>query len=177
MGAAPLAAEDGFFDEGAANHMRFAPSHDEKGIHVFVYGADGSPQDPQAARQSLSASQKIAQLHRLPPETVVYVKQNPEVITQGVFHNYVIAVSNAYVLLYHEKAFAGGAVDSKRMQTAYRQLHPGKNITLIEIKERDLSVRDAVAAYFFNSQLVTKPDGRMALIAPKEVEDTQTPKR
>src|SRR5204863_8110174 len=32
-----------FGDEGAANHMRLAPSHGEPGVEVFVYGVSGGP--------------------------------------------------------------------------------------------------------------------------------------
>ena len=32
-----------FGDEGAANHMRLAPSHGEAGVEVFVHGVSGGP--------------------------------------------------------------------------------------------------------------------------------------
>ena len=164
----PLAADAGLQDEGAANHMRLSPGHDARGLHVFVYGADGD-NDPEGARQTLSASHAIAAQHRLSPQEMLFIKQNPQVITQGVFHNDVIAVSHEHVLLAHEKAYENGPEDIERIAHAYRALHPGKEALLLTIGEEELSVEEAVHTYFFNSQIVTKADGSMALIAPTEV--------
>jgi len=36
-----------------------------------------------------------------------------------------------------------------------------------------VSVADAVSSYLFNSQLLTKPDGRMALVVPQECQENQ----
>src|SRR5262249_1438577 len=46
-----------FGDEGAANHMRLAPSHGEPGVEVFVYGVSGGAFP---ARQHVEASRAIA---------------------------------------------------------------------------------------------------------------------
>ena len=35
----------------------------------------------------------------------------------------------------------------------------------------DVSLDDAVSTYLFNSQLLTRPDGRMLLVAPAEGRD------
>ncbi len=102
-------------DEGAANHMRLSPSHADTGLHVFAY-SDGD------GRQDLAASQAIAAQHHLSAAQALFVKQNPEVIRQGVFHNDVIAVSNEYVLLAHEKAYADKDALA-RIAQAYRALH------------------------------------------------------
>lgn len=139
-------------DEGAANHMRFS-----NGTHVFVCG-EGSEKFP--SRQNEEASIKVAELLKV--ESAVFLKQNPAVVDKGVFHNDVIAVSNDDLLLYHEDAFVG---DVKL-----------DDIKAIEIKAKDLSVEDAVKTYFFNSQIVTKPDGNMAIIAPIEVEENSKSK-
>src|SRR5581483_10057865 len=40
--------------------------------------------------------------------------------------------------------------------------------TIIAASDAELSLADAVQSYVFNSQLVTLPDGSMALIAPAE---------
>ena len=150
-------------DEGAANHMRLSPSHSEAGLHVFVYsGEDG--------RQDLAASQAIAAQHHIADTQALFIKQNPEVIRSGVFHNDVIAVSNAYVLLAHEQAYAEQG-DMERIAQAYSALHPGKELTPIVITQAELTVEEAVRSYFFNSQIITKPNGKMALIVPVEVLD------
>lgn len=167
----PLSAAAGQRDEGAANHMRLSPSHGELGLHVFVYGADGRAQDPESARQTLSASRAVRQLHQIPDNQACFIRQNPDVIRQGVFHNDVIGVSNDYVLLSHESAYDHGTHSQDEIRSAYESLHPGKPLCLVTIADSQLSVEEAVHTYFFNSQIVTRPDGGMSLIAPIEVKD------
>jgi len=165
----PLSAAMGLCDEGAANHMRLSPGHCARGLNVFVYGADGGARDPQFARQTLSASQAVQSQHRIPNSATLFVRQNPGMIRAGVFHNDVIAVSNEHVLLVHEKAYEGGYKDLDRISQAYHMLHPYTDPLIIVISEDELSVEEAVHTYFFNSQIVTRPDGGMTLIAPAEV--------
>lgn len=156
-------------DEGAANHMRLCPSHGAKGLNVFVYGTDGGAGDPPTARQALAASQEIARTHEIPTGQILFLKQHPDLIRHGVFHNDVIAVANETVLLAHEKSFTGGREDITRLEKAYLKLHGGKMQSIV-IGESELSVEEAVRTYFFNSQIVTTKDG-MAIIAPTEVRD------
>lgn len=165
----PLDVAKGQRDEGAANHMRLCPAHGEKGLHVFVYGTEATPSDPPSARQTLAASREVAGLHGLPAEQVLFLRQNPEIIRQGVFHNDVIAESNESVLLCHEAAYEGGAAALDAIRAAYAGLYPKAPLTLLSITRDQLSVAEAVATYFFNSQLVSKPDGRMVMLAPVEV--------
>lgn len=165
----PLSAAAGMHDEGAANHMRFAPAHGAKGLHVFVYGADGSRRDPQSARQTLSASRAVAQQHALPGRAALFIRQNPAVIQQGVFHNDVIAVSHLNVLLAHAEAFEDGLRAVDEIVRAYTSLHPTQSLCPIVIEDDELTVEEAVHTYFFNSQIVSGPEG-MVLIAPKETE-------
>jgi len=156
----PLDAGKGFLDEGAANHMLLAPSHREKGLHVFVYGK----------RQNIEASMAVAKSHEIPKEQLLFIEQNPEVIKKGVFHNDVIAVSNENLLLVHERAYAHGKADIARIETSYLSLHPDKKLQVITISDDDLSVEEAVHSYFFNSQIVTVPGGKMEVIAPIELQ-------
>jgi succinylarginine dihydrolase len=156
----PLNAGEGFRDEGAANHMRLTPSHDMPGLNVFVYGG----------RQNIEASKEIAANHLLSGSQTLFLRQNPEVIAKGVFHNDVIAVSNENLLLVHERAYAGGMADIERIRTAYSTMYPEKPLQLIIVKESELSVEESVHSYFFNSQIVTKANGKMAVIAPMELE-------
>lgn len=163
----PLPATPQFSDEGAANHSRLATSHGEGGVEIFVYGQGEQTMAPTRfpARQHYQASAAIAHMHRLTPEKVFLVQQNPEVIDLGVFHNDVIAVSNERVLLIHERAWA--AQDETVQQL--KQIFPA--LQVIQVRERELAASDAVQTYLFNSQIVTLPDGMMALIAPKECEE------
>jgi succinylarginine dihydrolase len=92
-------------DEGAANHMRLTPAHDQPGVEVFVYGVAGGPFP---ARQHVEASKAIARLHGLDAERTLFAAQSEEAIAAGAFHNDVVAVANGPVLFAHEKAFADG---------------------------------------------------------------------
>lgn len=165
---APLAPD--LRDEGAANHMRLAPNHSAAGLNIYVYGADGSATDPKSARQALAASQEIVKDHQVAAGQALFIKQNPAVINEGVFHNDVIAVANEYVLLAHEEAYENGAADMEKIVAAYEKLHGEKPVVIVT-KSSELTVAEAVRTYFFNSQIVTKPDGKMAIIAPVEVKN------
>jgi succinylarginine dihydrolase len=160
-----------FGDEGAANHTRFAAGHGAAGVEFFVYGRvefDPSAPAPRKypARQTLEASQAIARLHGLDPARTVFASQNPDVIDQGVFHNDVIAVGNGNVLFYHEQAFAdeAGTVDALRRALAGVEA----DLVPVRVAGSQVPVADAVASYLFNSQLLTRADGRMALVVPHE---------
>jgi succinylarginine dihydrolase len=168
----PLPTSGFFADEGAANHMRLAPSHGSPGLEIFVYGRSASnmASSPSRfpARQTLEASGAIARLHGLDPLRVLFVQQHPDAIDAGAFHNDVVCVGNGNVMLYHTKAFA----DADRMATEIRQkfgeFSDSIPLYLIEVPEERVSLKDAISTYLFNSQLVTLPGGKMALIAPIE---------
>lgn len=148
-----------FGDEGAANHMRMAATHDAPGIEIFVYGERGGPFP---ARQSRVASEAIARAHRLDPARTIFAEQNPAAIAAGAFHNDVVAVANGPVLFAHEQAFA----DRDGFYAALLAAMPTAQI--IEVPAGAVSLEDAVTSYLFNAQLVTLPDATMALIVPEE---------
>ncbi len=148
-----------FGDEGAANHMRLCASHGESGLEIFVYGKPGGPFP---ARQHEQASRALARLHRLNPARVLLLEQSPEAIAAGAFHNDVVAVANERVLLVHEQAFARPA----ETWAAIRAKMP--EAELIVVPASQVSLAAAVSSYLFNAQLVTLPDGAMALIVPGE---------
>ena len=152
-----------FGDEGAANHMRLAPSHGEAGVEVFVYGVSGGPFP---ARQHVEASKAIARLHRLDPARTIFAAQSEEAIATGAFHNDVVAVANGPVLFAHEKAFAD-------RDALIEELTAGvAGFELVEVPEAEVPLADAVRSYLFNAQLVTPPDGTMTLVAPTECRET-----
>jgi len=150
-------------DEGAANHMRLAPSHGEPGVEVFVYGVTGGPFP---ARQNIEASKAIARLHRLDPARTLFAAQSEEAIAAGAFHNDVVAVANGPVLFAHEKAFA----DRDALVADLASKVAG--FELVEVPDGEVPLADAVKSYLFNAQLVTPPDGAMTLVAPTECRDT-----
>jgi succinylarginine dihydrolase len=165
-----------FGDEGAANHTRLCASHGDKGVEFFVYGRvefDPSAPTPKRypARQTLEASQAIARLHQLDAARTVYASQNPDVIDQGVFHNDVIAVGNGNVLFFHEQAFANEQQTLDELRRSMDSV--GAELNAIRVDTKLVSVDDAVKSYLFNSQLLTKADGKMALVIPQECQENQ----
>lgn len=167
----PLPCSSATKDEGAANHNRLCSTHDQTGIHVFVYnqsGASSIAPRKYPARQTHAASAAIARKHLLMDKRVVLVQQNPEVVDQGVFHNDVIAVANESVLLVHEMAF----VNQKQVLDTIRTLCDFP-ISIIELSADDLPVQEAVTTYLFNSQLITKSGSKhMLLLAPVECQNS-----
>jgi succinylarginine dihydrolase len=96
---------------------------------------------------------------------VLFLQQNPRAIDAGAFHNDVVAVGNLNVLLYHAWAFAQFQPDDIRSRLEKDEC------PLIFIPVSEVPLADAVSSYLFNSQLVSLPDGTMALIAPTESRD------
>ncbi len=151
-----------FGDEGAANHMRLTVKHGESGVEVFVYGEEGGKFP---ARQNRRASEAVARRHGLAPDRALFVAQSQTAIDAGAFHNDVVAVANEHVLFAHELAFA----DPAQLKADLARLLPGA--VLVEVPESAVSLSDAISSYLFNSQLVSLPDGSMALILPMEAHD------
>jgi len=152
-----------FGDEGAANHMRLAPAHGEAGINVFVYGKRGGEYP---ARQHVEACNAVARYHRLDADRTLFVAQAEEAIAAGAFHNDVVAVANENVLFAHEQAFE----DCAAFYTALRRLLP--EVEIVEVPASAVSLEDSIRSYLFNAQLVTLPEGHMALILPEEARET-----
>jgi len=150
-----------FGDEGAANHMRLARAHGEPGVEIFVYGRPGA-RFP--ARQHEQASRAIARRHGLDPARTLFLEQAPEAIAAGAFHNDVVAVANERVLLAHERAFA----EPEAAHAAIRALFP--DVEIIVVPEDRVSLAEAVSSYLFNAQLLTLPEGGMALVIPGEAQ-------
>ena len=152
-----------FGDEGAANHMRLAPSHGEPGIEIFVYGGSGCAFP---ARQHIEASKAIARTHGLDPDRILFAVQSEQAIAAGAFHNDVVAVANECVLFAHELAFAN------REELIANCQHKMPGFELVEVPASEVPLADAVVSYLFNAQLVTPPDGEMTLIVPEEARET-----
>ena len=160
-----------FGDEGAANHTRLTrdarSGGDVEGVHLFAFGAQASGAGPRPtrypARQTLEASRAIAARHGIPPARCVWAQQHPAAIDRGVFHNDVISVGNGNVLLVHEHAF----VDQHRVLDDL-DAALGGTLCTCTVSSGDVTVKDAVETYLFNSQLLTLPDGTMSLVMPGE---------
>jgi succinylarginine dihydrolase len=148
-------------DEGAANFMRFCGQHGESGLEVMVYG-EKTRRYP--ARQTRLSCEALLRSHGV--KRAMLVEQKAEAIDAGVFHNDVIAVANENAILYHEDAFARGEAAVDAMEENF-----GQPLQRIKILREAVSLQDAVSSYLFNSQLITLPDGGMAIIAPQESQD------
>lgn len=152
-----------FGDEGAANHMRLCVSHDAPGVEVFVYGERGG-RFP--TRQHVEACCVVSRYNRLDPDRILFVAQSEKAITAGAFHNDVVAVANENLLFAHEQAFE----DRSGFHADLRRLLP--EVEIIEVPAAAVSLEDAIRSYLFNAQLVTLPEGGMALILPEEARET-----
>lgn len=177
-------------DEGAANWMRLSSPHSHVGIHVGVHGdsADGSPSPCRyLPRHTLAASRIIQRQHQLNPQHTFHLQQHPDAISEGVFHNDVIATSHQNLLIFHETAFSSGwQNDIQKLDETFRTATRSPLIQIV-VKKSELSLPDAVRSYLFNSQLICPlqfpvhdqnsasrefPNGcsipRMVLVAPQQ---------
>ena len=154
-----------FGDEGAANHMRLCEDHGAPGVEVFVYGRPGGKFP---ARQHEQASRIVARRHGLDPQRCVFIEQNPVAIEAGAFHNDVVSVANERVLFTHAEAFA----DQSAAYDAISQVFPA--LEVVEVPSDRVSLDEAIRSYLFNAQLVSLPDGGMALIVPSECRDSDS---
>ena len=146
-----------FSDEGAANHMRLTARHGDAGLNVFVYGAARGSRFPE--RQARRAGEAVARFAGIEG---FHVLQSQAAIEAGAFHNDVVAVANEHVLLAHAAAFE----DRDALFAAAQTTVPG----FLPVEVDSIGLEDAISSYLFNSQLVTLPEGGMALILPGEAQ-------
>ncbi len=173
----PLPSSELFFDEGAANHTRFCKTYGGPGYQFFTFGkslqdTNGETPRPKKfpARQTKEASEAITRLHRLFPGHFSLAFNSPSAIEAGAFHNDLVAVGNQNVLLIHEKAIWRQFETLDRLKSGVSDVC-GTDLIVIEVKEEQFPLKDALDSYFFNSQLVTLNDDSMALIAPESCKD------
>ena len=168
-------------DEGAANHTRLCSDFGKPGIENFVYGRVALNTESAApkkfpARQTLEATQAIIRRHGLNDERTVVLQQNPDSIDAGVFHNDVISVGNQNVLLCHELSFVNQSELLEQTRRVFES-QCSDELHICELKQSDISMEDCVSSYLFNSQILTRPDGKMTLICPTESSETESAKR
>lgn len=164
----PVPASDWTTDEGAANHSRLAT--DLGAVHLFGWGRSrGTKRKPtqRPARQAREASEAVARLLKLSQVRTVFWQQTPAGIDAGAFHSDVLCVGNDAFLMLHERAF----LDHEALVAELR-LRLGGELDVFVADERELPIHEAVVAYPFNSQLVTLPSGGMAIVAPREAEQS-----
>ncbi|QDT13356.1 N-succinylarginine dihydrolase [Planctomycetes bacterium K23_9] len=166
---APLPGGAAMRDEGAANHMRLGSDLESPGIHIFVYGDQAPLPHRFWPRQTLAACQAVARQHGLPPENTFFLKQHPETIDAGAFHNDVVAASHHNLFLHHASAYYRADDTLAQIQRRFDDLH-ADGLRRIEIPESELSRTDAISTYLFNSQIVSSStDQRPTLLCPMQV--------
>ena len=162
-------------DEGAANHHRFCLDHNQPGLHLFVYGKScfnnsKSTIERFPMRQAKEASQAIARRHGLKEHQLILAEQHPESVQKGAFHADVIMMGYRYFFICHEKSF----MNQKRVleELKYKIYKTAAFIPIIiECKEKDLSLEEAVASYFFNSQIIENNENQWTLVCPKQCKE------
>lgn len=167
-----LPMQPDFADEGAANHVRLCAEQGGEGVEIFVYGrtADEAWSGKFPARQTLEACQAVARSHGLDPKRTVFLRQSPQAIDAGAFHNDVVCVGTKTTLFFHELAFADrdSALEAIRL-AADGLFEPD----FVEVPQAEVPISDAITSYLFNSQLLEwLGEDRLVLIAPKETEET-----
>jgi succinylarginine dihydrolase len=164
----PLPGGGQLADEGAANHTRLATSRGA--AHVFAWGrsawCDAPAPRRYPARQTREASEAVARLHQLDADRCFFPQQRPDGIDAGAFHTDVLAVGNGAFLMLHELAFA----DGQRLVDDLRRLL-GDELFVVRATSAELPVQRAIAAYPFNSQVLTLADGGMVVVAPEDARE------
>ncbi len=171
----PLMQGAFFSDEGAANHTRLCEEYGKKGLHLFVYGRYGFKANVIApirfpGRQTFEAFQAIARIHNIPESQIAYAQQNPQAIDSGVFHNDVIGVGNCNVYFCHELAYLEQEAVLADLSHKYEKI-ANNSLCIIEVKKKEVPLKEAVATYLFNSQLLNTANG-MLLLAPLECQES-----
>jgi succinylarginine dihydrolase len=169
---APLPPGDFFPDEGAANVNRFCKEYGGVGIHLFVFGKNTMRENVELpskfpARHSYETTQAIIRSHQLYPDRVIVAQQHPDSIDTGVFHNDVISVGNRNVFFYHSQAFVNKNEVIEGLRTKLEKFCDVSPL-FIEVPADKIPLGMAVQTYLFNSQIITTPDGMMAMICPVE---------
>lgn len=165
-------------DEGAANHGRLSSSHGAPGLQLFVYGHIAFQKEEAtsrfSSRQALQCTHAVATKNQVRPGGLVIIQQAARAIDAGAFHNDVVSVTNGNVLMFHEHAFEDRDGTLEAIRKACEPL--GIDPVFLEARAADVPLEDVIRSYLFNSQLVTLPDGAMALILPTEAEETASTK-
>jgi succinylarginine dihydrolase len=164
-----------FADEGAANQTRLSKNYSSKGLEIFHFGHysyQKESKEPKRypSRQSFEACSYIAKKHRIGSELRLFLKQSPEAIDEGVFHNDVISVGNENVFFYHEKSFEDTEKSIKEITHAC-ETNLDFSPYFYKVKEKEVSLKNAVSSYLFNSQILRMKDQSMLLLCPSECEE------
>jgi succinylarginine dihydrolase len=163
----PLPGGGQFADEGAANHIRLETSLGA--AHVFAWGRASFGGNAFArprvhpARQTREASLALVRAHGIDPQRALLPQQHPEGIDAGAFHTDVLAAGNGNFLMLHELAVVDAGALCRELEDIL-----GSELCVVLASQTELPVANAVAAYPFNSQVLSVRGGAMAIVAPED---------
>lgn len=159
-------------DEGAANHMRLCLGNGP-GLNLFVYG-DLSPLPMKHwPRQTRAACHATARRHDLIPENTFFLKQHPNAIDAGAFHNDVVAMSHGNLWIHHELAYLDDGT-TLQIERRAREMQ-GKDIIRIEVADSNLPIDQAIQCYLFNSQIIASRSKNVAPVVICPIQVQQNP--
>ena len=160
-----------FRDEGAANHMQFSTDGHSKSLHLFVYNRSKSGDEdkylPFPLRQSYEASRSLAKAMNIPETQTLICRQLATSVQKGVFHHDVVGMSHQDVLIIHELALEDQDHTLQLLQTMSQNILK-KKLTIIQVSSEQLSLKEALDTYFFNSQFIKDQDGNVHLICAQQ---------
>ncbi|MBY4676472.1 N-succinylarginine dihydrolase [Marinobacterium arenosum] len=165
----PLPACTALADEGAANHIRLCTEYQRPGLNLQVFGWDHDSPRPRRypARQSADAWQALSRQHGLDNSRCLQLQQHPSAVDNGVFHNDLVATGHRNLLLAHELSYLQQSYRLDQLRALWRE-QQDQPLYLLQVSQYEISLSEAVDCLLFNSQIVSLPDGGMALIAPAE---------
>ena len=159
--------DSSFYDEGVANLIRLS-EYDYKGFYVGVYGSFNS--NKYKPRQYKTTWKTYYDNNILNHSNFVLIEQNPLAIDSGVFHNDVISFGTSSLLVVHEYAFTNQRYILEKLKDKYLTFF-NEPLTVVEIPDSLLSIKDALNLYFFNSQIVSLNSELFCLILPMKCKD------
>ncbi len=113
----------------------------------------------------------------MPPENTFFLKQHPDAIDAGAFHNDVVAASHHGLLIFHEQAFYRLEGSLQEICDRYGQLYP-RGLSLLPVNERTLPLSRAVSTYLFNSQIVSAAGAEQpVMLCPSQVKEDADARR
>ena len=152
----PLSSDD----EGAANTVRLW--NKDIGIHVAVYGHKNTHFPSRQNEDSIKELQEKTNIL-----TLFKLQQKSIAIDHGVFHNDVICFGFKNTLFCHEHAFENQNEKLNNLKKIFHQ-KTNENLTIIEIKESELTLDECISTYLFNSQVIIQKNN-IILLCPSTV--------
>ena len=164
----PLPAAPQLGDEGAANHTRFGGAG-ERGVELFAFGRVALDEAAAAPRTiSRAADARGLAGNRAPPRARSGAGR-PCAAASGCDRRGRLPQrrDRRGPRTRSSSATSGAYVDQARVM-AELVGKVGPAFVPVVVTDAEVSLADAVATYLFNSQLLTRPDGRLLLVAPAE---------